>query len=142
LVSEDHPCRTKVAPRPSSLALVETFRDLSPAQLAELEQRLLTVPNSHGQVLTRLGNAADALYIVASGRLAVDVDGRRVAEVLGSRLGEIGFFADGIRSATVTALRDSSVLKLPQADFVVLTDRHPRVVERQRSSTSHFRLLS
>ena len=59
-----------------------------------------------------------------------------------SLLDEIGFFADGIRSATVTALRDSIVLKLPQADFIVLTDRHPRVVERQRSSTSHFRLLS
>jgi CRP-like cAMP-binding protein len=60
----------------------------------------------------------------------------------GSPLGEIGVFADGIPSATVTALRDSIVLKLPQADFVVLTERHCRVVEGQCSSTSHFRLLS
>ena len=118
------------AARPTSLALIEAFRDLPPAQLADLEQRLITVPVSRGEVLMRQGDPADALYLVASGRFVVEVDGRRIAEVGGgSPLGEIGFFADGIRTATVMALRDSIVLKLPRADFVALTDRHPAMLK-------------
>jgi len=67
-----------------------------------------------------------------SGRFAVDVDGRRIAEVgSGSPIGEIGFFAHGIRTATVTALRDSIVLKLPRqafADFDEQSLTHPRTL--------------
>jgi NTE family protein len=78
----------------------------------------------------RQGEAADALYLVASGRFAVNVDGRRIAEVgSGSPIGEIGFFADGIRTATVTALRDSIVLKLPKAEFAAFAERHPIILK-------------
>jgi Cyclic nucleotide-binding domain len=69
------------AARRSSLSLVEAFRDLPAEQLADLEQRLITLSIRRGEVLVRQGEEADALYIVASGRFAVDVDGRRVAEV-------------------------------------------------------------
>jgi NTE family protein len=117
-------------PRRPPLAFVETFRDLPAAQLAELEQRLITLPVPRGTVLMRQGDAADALYLVASGRFAVEVDGHRVAEIgSGSPIGEIAFFADGRRTATVTALRDSIVLKLPRADFVALTERHPVILK-------------
>ena len=65
----------------SSLALVETFRDLPTRLLADLEQRLITRSVCRGEVLVRQGDEADALYLVASGRFAVDFDGRRLAEV-------------------------------------------------------------
>jgi NTE family protein len=114
------------AARATSLALVEAFRDLPAEHLAELERLLITQAVSRGEVLMRQGDAADALYLVASGRFAVYVDGRRIAEVgSGSPIGEIGFFADGIRTATVTALRDSIVLKLPKAEFAAFAERHP-----------------
>jgi NTE family protein len=110
--------------------LVEAFRDLPVEHLAELEQLLITQAVSRGEVLMRQGEAADALYLVASGRFAVNVDGRRIAEVgRGSPLGEIGFFADGIRTATVTALRDSIVLKLPKAEFAAFVERHPIILK-------------
>jgi len=118
------------APRPSSLALIEAFRDLPPQQLADLETRLITLAVRRGEVLVRQGDEADALYLVASGRFAVDVDGRRLAEIgSGAPIGEVAFFADGKRTATVTALRDSIVLKLPRADFVALTELHPAVLK-------------
>jgi NTE family protein len=80
--------------------------------------------------VVRQGDAADALYLVASGRFAVNVDGRRIADVRsGSPIGEIGFFADGIRTATVTALRDSIVLKLPKAEFAAFAERHPIILK-------------
>jgi NTE family protein len=118
------------AARATSLALVEAFRDLPAEHLAELEQLLITQAVSRGEVLMRQGEAADALYLVASGRFAVNVDGRRIAEVgRGSPLGEIGFFADGIRTATVTALRDSIVLKLPKREFAAFLERHPVILK-------------
>ena len=118
------------AARATSLALVEAFRDLPAEHLAELEQLLITQAVSRGEVLMRQGDAADALYLVASGRFAVNVDGRRIAEVgSGSPIGEIGFFADGIRTATVTALRDSIVLKLRKAEFAAFAERHPIILK-------------
>jgi CRP-like cAMP-binding protein len=118
------------AARATSLALVEAFRDLPAVHLAELERLLITQAVSRGEVLMRQGDAADALYLVASGRFAVNVDGRRIAEVgSGSPFGEIGFFADGIRTATVTALRDSIVLKLPKREFAAFAERHPIILK-------------
>ncbi|MGZ8401208.1 MAG: patatin-like phospholipase family protein [Methyloceanibacter sp.] len=118
------------APRPSSLALIEAFSGLPPRQLADLETRLITLAVRRGEILVRQGDEADALYLVASGRFAVDVDGRRVAEVGGGApIGEVAFFADGKRTATVTALRDSIVLKLPRADFLALTELHPAILK-------------
>jgi NTE family protein len=110
--------------------LVEAFRDLPAEHLAELERLLITQAVSRGEVLMRQGDAADALYLVASGRFAVNVDGRRIADVgSGSPIGEIGFFADGIRTATATALRDSIVLKLPKAEFAAFAERHPIILK-------------
>ena len=118
------------AARATSLALVEAFRDLPAEHLAELGQLLITQAVSRGEVLMRQGDAADALYLVASGRFAVNVDGRRIAEVgSGSPIGEIGFFADGIRTATVTALRNSIVLKLRKAEFAAFAERHPIILK-------------
>jgi NTE family protein len=134
-VSEGRPLRNGEsskgadAARATSLALVEAFRDLPPEHLVELEELLATQTISRGEVLMRQGDAADALYLVASGRFAIDVDGRRIAEVgSGSPIGEIGFFADGIRTASVTALRDSIVLKLPRAKFTAFAERHPAIL--------------
>ena len=118
------------AARATSLVLVEAFRDLPAEHFAELELLLITQAVSRGEVLMRQGDAADALYLVASGRFAVNVDGRRIAEVgSGSPIGEIGFFADGIRTTTVTALRDSIVLKLPKAEFAAFAERHPIILK-------------
>jgi NTE family protein len=124
--SSDH----QDAPWRSSLALIEAFRDLPPRQLADLEQRLIALSVRRGEVLVRQGDSADALYLVISGRFAVDVDGRHVAEVgSGAPIGEVAFFADGRRTATVTALRDSLVLKLPHADFVELAENYPAILK-------------
>jgi NTE family protein len=118
------------APWRSSLALIDALRDLPPRELADLEQRLTSLSVRRGEVLMRQGDKADALYLVVSGRFAVEVDGRRVAEVgSGAPIGEVAFFADGRRTATVTALRDSLVLKLPHAKFVELTESNPAILK-------------
>jgi NTE family protein len=143
------------APWRSSLALIEAFRDLPARELADLEQRLIMLSVRRSEVLVRQGDYADALYLVVCGRFTVDVDGRRVAEVgSGAPIGEVAFYADGIRTATVTALRDSLVLKLSRADFMELAESYPvilkpimvtlarRLADREQAPPSQLRTIA
>lgn len=115
---------------PLRLSVVEVFRHLSPADLAEIERGLSLVPVARGQALVRQGELADALFIVVSGRFKVVREGRRgiIAEIgAGAPIGEIAFFAGGERTATVTAERDSLVLELKREDFDRLAGRSPHI---------------
>ena len=88
---------------------VEMFAHLPLAERERIAAELETLPLRRGDVLVRQGDPADALYIVLSGRFAVQVAGRReaVAELgPGQPIGEIAFLAGGLRTATVVALRD------------------------------------
>ncbi|MBS0269161.1 MAG: patatin-like phospholipase family protein [Proteobacteria bacterium] len=108
-----------------TLSSVTTFKDLPEEAIRRLEDRLQPVLVRRGDHVVRQGEAADALYIVISGRFAVEVDGHSgtVAEISrGSTIGEIAFFAGGTRTATVTAIRDGIVVRLTRADFDVISE--------------------
>ncbi len=87
-----------------------------------------------GEVLMRQGEEADALYVVRHGRLrttAADLDGgsRDVGQVgKGEVVGEMALITDDKRSATVTAMRDTELYRLPAAAFLTLTSEHPAVL--------------
>ena len=109
---------------------VEIFRDLEDAERARLAAELETLNLKRGDVLVRQGETADALYVVVTGRFLVTVAGRRepVAELgPGQPVGEIAFLAGGVRTATVTALRDSLVLRLGRAEFEELSAKSPSI---------------
>lgn len=96
------------------------------ALLAELETRSL----KRGDVLVRQGDAADALYIVISGRFAVTIEGRRepLTEIGPEQpIGEIAFLTGGTRTATVSAMRDSLVLRLGRSEFDRISARCPGI---------------
>jgi NTE family protein len=109
---------------------VEIFAGLEPAERMRLAAELETLNLKRGDVLVRQGEVADALYVVVTGRFAVTLDGRRqlVAELgPGQPIGEIAFLAGGTRTATVTALRDSLVLRLGRAEFEELSAKSPGI---------------
>lgn len=87
-----------------------------------------------GEVLMHQGDEADALYVVRHGRLrttATDADGssRDVGEVgKGEVVGEMALITDDRRSATVTAMRDTELYRLPAEAFSALTTAHPQVL--------------
>ena len=88
------------------------------------------MPVRRGVVLVHQGDAADALYVVISGRFSVEVEGSAepIAEISsGSPIGEIAFFAGGRRTATVRAIRDSVVVKLTRSDFDAISARSPAI---------------
>ena len=110
---------------------VEIFRDLEDAERARLAAELVTLNLKRGEVLVRQGETADALYVVVTGRFAVTVAGRRepVAELgPGQPVGEIAFLAGGVRTATVTALRDGLVLRLGRDEFEELAAKNPSIL--------------
>lgn len=81
--------------------------------------------------LFRQGDPAKALYLLTSGCLAIVMrgdDGRevRVARVhAGQTVGEMALISGKPRSATVVALRDSSLLRISRDSFDALIRRHP-----------------
>ena len=114
------------------LSSVPLLSKLDASSLAALEARLewLSVPG--GSTLFREGEVADALYVVIVGCLAGTVRGSDGRDVLvarsrvGDTVGEMGLLGGELRSATVTAVRDSELLRLEKSAFDWLIERHPR----------------
>ena len=115
---------------PFHLDRIATFQGVPSDHLAQLETRLRPLAVARGVSIVTEGDDADALFVVISGRFAVEVDGNPepVTEIgQGATIGEIAFFAGGNRTATVRAIRDSVVLKLSRADFDDISRRAPAI---------------
>lgn len=104
--------------------------------IANAEQRVL----HRGDVLMREGEPSDALYFVISGRFVVERegDGSPLAEIgQGQPIGEIGFFGNLPRTATVRALRDSNVLTITRTQFQKLSAVSPQIRDAVIVSLAH-----
>ena len=126
------------APQPA-LPAVGIFSDLDATEREALAAELETRTLKRGDVLVRQGDAADALYIVLSGRFAVLLEGRRepITEIGPNQpIGEIAFLTGGTRTATVTAMRDSLVLHLGRPEFERLSAKCPSIWRTLTSALS------
>ncbi|MBX9946061.1 MAG: patatin-like phospholipase family protein [Reyranella sp.] len=112
------------------------FADLDAASMAAVERELALLVLPGGAPLFHQGEAADAVYLVASGCLGVF---RHEEEVLdepiliaeitpGNIVGEMSLLSDGERTRSVAALRDSEVWRLARSSFDALTAAHPEVL--------------
>ena len=125
-----YPTGAPMPSRLSSLTHVALFQGLPAADLVLLEQQLDAILVSRGVCVVREGEDAGALYVVVSGRFAVEIDGNPepVTEIgQGATIGEIAFFAGGQRTASVRAIRDSVVVRLTRADFDAISIRAPAI---------------
>jgi len=112
------------------LAGIEAFVHLSDAQLSDIESQLQLLTINGGETLISQGKVSDALFLVVSGRFQVTIADQQgpVVEIgPGKSIGEIGFFSGSARTATVTAARDSLVLRLLREDFDALCRRSPEI---------------
>lgn len=97
---------------------------------AELRRHLASVTRDHdvpaGDLLFRQGDPGDSLYVIKTGRLEVIVDGEVVRTLgRGEELGEFALLSGGLRTATVRARRDSSLLALARREFDALLAGQP-----------------
>ncbi len=112
--------------------IARAFGTNDPAFLDELATVVDWQRFRGGEVIFHHGDPADAAYVVISGRLLVssnDSEGRlqRLAELgKGEIVGELGLLDGGYRHATVSAMRDSVLVRIPVTAFDTLIERRPR----------------
>ncbi|MEP6914710.1 MAG: cyclic nucleotide-binding and patatin-like phospholipase domain-containing protein [Acidobacteriota bacterium] len=118
--------------RPSDhLAATPVFAGVSAGALAALDAAADWVLLAGGMTLFEQGNEPDALYLLVRGTLHViveDADGEsHSVEYLepGAVVGELGVLLAEPRSATLRALRDAELVRVPRATFMALLDTEP-----------------
>ena len=112
------------------LTSIALFRDFPAEQRAEIATRLVLRELERGQILVTQGHPSSSIFFVLSGRFIAHTPASEepIAEIgAGEPIGEIGFFANIPRSATVTATRDSTVLQLDRTVFDEIASKVPQI---------------
>ena len=101
------------------LRSISIFSPLSPAKIEALAGDLTTETASAGTAVVREGEVSDRFLVIVSGRVEVTLDGEHVRfEGPGEFFGEIGLLRDVPRTATVTAVEDTTLYSLAREDFL------------------------
>lgn len=130
----------------AALKVSPLFRALDRRSLRALGDAAEWCDYRGGDYLFRRGQPGDALFLVVHGRVRVSRSADRGAEAavveagLGQTVGEVALVTGEPRVADALALRDSRVLRISQAAFETVVQRHPaamlalvrQLLERQR----------
>ncbi len=113
-----------------SSVLKQWFPELDTAQVHELQETVSWVRLGAGEPLYRQGEPAGGMYLLVSGRLRLTVLGEGGTELpagevaRGASIGEYAVLGEAPRSETVTAIRDSRLVRLDR-DLVL---KHPQIM--------------
>jgi CRP-like cAMP-binding protein len=95
----------------------------------ELVERFRAREVRRGEVLIQEGQQVDGLYVVLSGEVAVSKGGQSLAVLReGDLFGEMSLLQKTPATATVTAARNTSLMRLPREDFDTLILTHPQIL--------------
>lgn len=110
-----------------SLSEIPLFSSLGPSELKLIEEKIRRVEYKKGDSVYRVGEEADAFYIILSGRFRVLNPRGTVLATLshGDYFGESSLLLSRPHSATVEAKNDGLVLKITKDDFVKLLSAIP-----------------
>jgi voltage-gated potassium channel len=111
----------------SMIARVPLFAELDAAEISDIMQLLRAQMVEPGEIIVRAGDAADSMYFIAAGEVEVALKTERVRLGVGQFFGEVAVLRRGRRSATVTALRRTSLLVLDAHDLHALMQRDSRI---------------
>lgn len=104
------------------------FAGLDPICLSELRECAEQIELEAGSYLFHAGDASDSLYVVRSGRLQVLQNDVVTTELgRGEVVGELGLLIDAPRSASIRAVRDTTLVRLTKAQFDKIAN--PSVLE-------------
>src|SRR5947208_12153169 len=118
------------------LARSELFSALDPDAIEILAGAARAIDLQRNQVLFAEGDAADELYVVRSGRIAIamrSTDNRESVVALmeeGDLFGEMPLFDGRGRSAEARALEPSELVAVPFAPIRAMLDDRPRLLWR------------
>jgi len=111
--------------------LPKLFGELSTDELEDIVERADWLEVQRGEILFHQGDVGDSFYILLSGRLGIVVgdekEKRFVSDVMGGEiLGEMALLTEEPRSATVSAIRNSSLFRLSKIEFDHLLKKYPK----------------
>ncbi len=116
----------------SMLARVPIFSELDAADIADIMRLLRAQAVEPGTVITRRGEAAHSMYVIAAGEVEIELADRRQHLVAGQFFGEVAVLRRARRSATAVALTRASLLVLDAQDLHALMGRSPRIAAHIR----------
>lgn len=105
-----------------TLRRVDIFENVAEAELEKIAGMLKERRYHENQMVFKQGDAGDALFIVADGRIKVFIQEGQAEKVLaffgeGQVLGEMALLTGEPRSASAVAVSDTRLLALPKSDF-------------------------
>jgi voltage-gated potassium channel len=113
------------------VARVPLFHGLDATAIAQIMRLLRAQTANAGDIVVRRGDAAQSMYFIATGEVAVEIDGRQHTTLgVGQFFGEIAILRRARRSATVRAVTRANLLVLDATDFHDLMEQEPRISER------------
>jgi len=118
------------------LSGVELFAEMDDKEISDLSNLAQTKKLDKDTTIFHAGDPADAVYVVASGRVKVvttSSDGKEfILTVLGAGqvFGEMALLESTTRSASVVTLSAVEVLVINRSDFQRLLDSNPRISQR------------
>src|ERR1700684_3202287 len=132
------------------LAACDLMRHLPAEQIEQILPCIQDRQLKAAEILFRAGDAGDALYIVARGKVEVLADGAPDCNASGSAIavlcegstfGEMSLLSGGPRTATIRAGEDTDLLKIGKQDFERLVAADPELADAVQR-ISHQRAIS
>ncbi len=115
-------------PKIEMLRRVPLFGGCGTGSLKRIAMLVDEIDVATGKVLIREGAIGQEFFVIISGEVAVERDGRLLKTLgAGDFLGEIALVDDQPRSATATTTKASRVLVLGHSAFHSLLDEFPRI---------------
>jgi CRP/FNR family cyclic AMP-dependent transcriptional regulator len=133
------------------LATLALFARCTRRELGEVASVTVDATMPAGAVLTREGQRGALAYVIVDGSVRVARAGHTVGTFgPGAIVGELSLIDGGVRTATVTAVDEISVLQINAEDFQRLIERSPHLTanllrtlaERLRATDQQVELLA
>src|SRR6184192_2342066 len=121
------------------LSAVDIFAPLSNDELRQLAEATVTHVFAPGETLIRAGDEGSSMFVVHSGKVAVQVSDRagprKVAELTeGNFFGEMALFTGEPRTANVVAMEETEVLEIGHAAMKHLFETNPNLAKGSPSA--------
>jgi CRP/FNR family cyclic AMP-dependent transcriptional regulator len=111
-----------------ALRAVSLFSELRRRDLERVAQLADEVDLPAGHVLMREGDRGSEAYVLASGEVTIERNGREINRLgSGSVIGEMAILGEGTRTATATLTQPSRLFVLAHREFHSLMDDLPAV---------------
>ena len=112
------------------LKTVELFSRIPGEELAQIAAIAQEVTFENGELVIQEGEPGDSLYLIVDGEVMVHKLGQNITR-LGQResFGEMSLIDNEPRSASVTAVSDTTCLKIERDDFFDLMTENPEIAQ-------------